>query len=199
MTMSVGEENAQKQLESVCPSGADVVTAELAKCSEAGPRQDLRLKPLNLLGSISELSISELAKRKKATVPKLLAPEQRLVLNSAEIASVKQLIRYFYNARASIQDDTFEAESLDVLLGMIYRAETLEEVDASLRKAVTRALEVATGNDPLPVSFLQFRLSAEAPELFDGVQRTRTGIDMSTPEEVVLEMAKGMDRLVYLM
>ncbi|KAI8154157.1 hypothetical protein K4K49_007228 [Colletotrichum sp. SAR 10_70] len=193
MTMSVGGENAQKQLESACPSGADVVTAELAKCSEAGPRQDLRLKPLNLLGSISELSISELAKRKKATVPKLLAPEQRLVLNSSEIASVKQLIRYyFYNARASIKDDTFEAESLDVLLGMIYRAETLEEVDASLRKAVTRALEIATGIDPLPISFLQFRLSAETPELFDGVERTRTGVDMSTPEEVVLEMAKGL-------
>ncbi|KAJ0267842.1 hypothetical protein COL940_013966 [Colletotrichum noveboracense] len=193
MTESVGGENAQKQLESACPSGADVVTAELAKCSEAGPRQDLRLKPLNLLGSISEL-----AKRKQATVPKLLAPEQRLVVNSAEIASMKQLIRYyFYNARASIQDAMFEAESLDVLLGMIYRAETLEEVDASLRKAVTRALEIATGSDPLPVSYLQFRLSAEAPELFDGVQRTRTGVDMSNSEEVVLEMAKGLYRLVY--
>ncbi|KAF0315484.1 hypothetical protein GQ607_017278 [Colletotrichum asianum] len=160
-------ENAQKQLESAWPSGSDVVSAELAKCSEAGPRQDLGLKPLNLLGSISEL-----AKRKKATVPKLLGPEQRLVLNSAEIASTKQLIRYyFYNARESIQDAMFEAESID---------EILRKVDASPRKVVTRALEIATGIDPLPISFLQFRLSAETPELFDGVERTRTGVDMST-------------------
>lgn len=86
----------------------------------------------------------------------------------------------------------FEAESLDVLLGMNSRPDTLDEADASLRKAVARALEIATGSDPLPVPFLQFRLSAEAPELFDGVDRTWIGINMSTPEEVVLQMARAL-------
>ncbi|KAF2727011.1 hypothetical protein EJ04DRAFT_596291 [Polyplosphaeria fusca] len=74
----------------------------------------------------------------------------------------------------------------------------MEKTDQSLRKAVVRALEIATGNPPLSVASPEFQASIYSAQFFDAILTEKIKTEEQGPAEVVLEMAKALQRLVYL-
>jgi hypothetical protein len=173
---------------------ADAAIAELSQSSEATSEKTLKLQRLNLLKQTSTL-----AKGNKTTIAKLLLNANKLNPTGGEIASRGQLIRrHYYEAATSVQDAMFEAEPLGVVLAMIDEEEIMEKTDQSLRKAVVRALEIATGNPPLSVASPEFQASIYSAQFFDAIPTEKIKTEEQGPAEVVLEMAKALQRLVYL-